>query len=100
MELGGSQDHKAIFRRRQFVHKMFVHNFGPLDPLTPSPNKKSDGFSLDLVLKELPTELGPWGRARRAVGQSSPSNLGLNAPAGCGGSSSFKSPMPSKNCEV
>ena len=37
--------------KRQFVHKIFTHNFGaPLPPL--SPNQQSDGFPLEFVLEE------------------------------------------------
>ena len=37
--------------KRQFVHKMFVHNF--CAPKPPPPNQQSDGFPLDFLLKDL-----------------------------------------------
>ena len=44
-------------RKRQFVHKIFVHNFVPLNP--PPPNRRNDGFPLRLefLLKGAQTEL-------------------------------------------
>ena len=42
-------------RKRQFVHKMFVHNFRAAKP--PLPNQQSDGFPLEFLLKGPQTEL-------------------------------------------
>ena len=44
------------YRKRPFVHKIFVHNFcAPWPP--PPPNQQSDGFSLKFLLKGPQTEL-------------------------------------------
>ena len=44
-------------RKRQFVHKSFVHNFcAPYSP-PPPPNQQNDGFPLELLLKGPQTEL-------------------------------------------
>ena len=41
------------YRKRQFVHKVFVHNFGtPSTP--PPPNQQRDGFSLEFLLIKAP----------------------------------------------
>ena len=46
-----------ICRKRQFVHKMFVHNiFAPIKP-PPPPNQQNDGFPLEFLLKGPQTEL-------------------------------------------
>ena len=46
-----------MIRKRQFVHKLFVHNvfFAPINP--PPPNHQRDGFSLEFLLKGPQTEL-------------------------------------------
>ena len=46
---------KPLFRKRPFVHKMFVHNF--CAPSPPPPNQQSDGFPLEFLLKGAQTEL-------------------------------------------
>ena len=45
----------ALFWKRQFVHKMFVHNFGAPKP-PPIPKERTDGFPLKFVLKGPQTE--------------------------------------------
>ena len=47
-------------RKRQFVHKMFVHNFVPLKP--PPPNQQIDGFPLEFLLTGPQTELQTLGQ--------------------------------------
>ena len=46
----------ASSRKRQFVHKMFVHNFCAHQP-TPPPNQQNDGCPLEFLLKGPRTEL-------------------------------------------
>ena len=40
---------RVIFRKCQFVHKIYVHDFGA--PLSPPPNQQSDGWRLEFVLQ-------------------------------------------------
>ena len=48
--------HKKINRKRQFVHKIFVHN--SCDPYPPPPpNQQNDGFPLEFLVKGPQTEL-------------------------------------------
>ena len=48
---------KTSNRKRQFVHKIFVHNFVPLNPSVPPPNQQSDGCPPEFILKGPQTEL-------------------------------------------
>ena len=46
---------KDLCRKRQFVHNIFVHNFGAPQP--PPPNQQNDGFPLEFLLKGPQTKL-------------------------------------------
>ena len=63
-----SIDRVAETRNRQFVHKMFVHNFCPLPP---PQHQQSDELPLHLALKGPQTE---W----RALSQNSEQTLPQN----------------------
>ena len=62
LELGKALFRTEFFTTPQFVHNIFVHNFGPL------PNQQTDAFPLELVLQDLKTEL----RTLKIAGKNSP----------------------------